>query len=108
MRLGNGWREWSASVRSCARKTAALRTTFRDGRYGPLQPTAVAETNDGLGERVATYRFEFGQLVGQCPCGKRRKIRHCPKRLIWMTGSNAVWDLHRRLRRCPLSSQSST
>src|SRR5262249_39796871 len=52
MRLENGWREWSASARSCARKTADLRTTFRDGRYGPLQPTAVAEAdslNDGLG-----------------------------------------------------------
>jgi uncharacterized protein YigA (DUF484 family) len=31
MQLANGWREWSASARSCARKTGDLRTTFRDG-----------------------------------------------------------------------------
>jgi hypothetical protein len=36
------------------RKTADLRTTFRDGGYGPLQSIAVTEANslnDGLGEK---------------------------------------------------------
>jgi hypothetical protein len=43
--------------------------TFRDCRYGPLQPTAVAEANslnDGLGDKSGNpYRFGFGRLGGQ-------------------------------------------
>src|SRR5262249_16006978 len=90
--------EWSASARSCARKTADLRTTFRDGRYGLLQPTAVAEANslnDGFGEKSGN------------PIDLSSNDSATSVHVAQVTGSDAVWDLHRRLRRCPLSSQSS-
>src|SRR5262249_16390868 len=99
MRLGNGWREWSASARSCARKTADLRTTFRDCRYSPLQPTVVGETNslnDGFGEKS-------GNPIDLSSTDSATSVH-----VAQVTGSNAVWDLHRRLRRCPLSSQPAT
>src|SRR5262249_10882073 len=96
MRLGNGWREWSASARSCARKTAALRTTFRDGRYGPVQPTVVAEANslnDGLGEKtpIDLSSDNSATTVHVAHDEEIKATRsHCRKRLIWVTGSDAV------------------
>src|SRR5262245_2151805 len=100
MRLGNGWREWSASARSCARKTTDLRTTFRDGRYGPLQPTAVAEMNslnDRLGEKSGnTIDLSSDNSMARIHVAHDEEIKatrsHCPqKRLIWVTGSDAVF-----------------
>src|SRR5215813_13219459 len=101
MRLGNGWRGWSASARSCARKTADLRTTFRDGRYGPLQPTAMAEANslnDGLGEKsVNPIDLSSDDSAASVHVAHDEEIKptrkSLPKRLVWVAGSDAVRDL---------------
>src|SRR5262245_56302462 len=97
MRLANGWREWSASARSCARKTAALRTTFRDGGYGPVQPTAVAEANslnDGLAKSANPIDLSSDNSAASVHVTHDEEIKPTRKSLpkaIWVTGSDAVF-----------------
>ena len=64
-----------------------MRTTFRDGRYDPLQPTAMAKANslnDGFSEKSTN------------PIDLSSDDSATSVHVAEVTGSDAVRDLHGR------------